>query len=93
MSTTSRRSVTLSEEQARFVDEQVSAGKYASAEAVVEAGVAALQTRETAIERWLKEEVAPVYDRVKAGKEVLHSPEEVREALRVARSKLKTAAE
>lgn len=40
----------------------VASGSYASASEVVRAGVRALQERDAAVERWLREDVAPVYD-------------------------------
>jgi antitoxin ParD1/3/4 len=40
----------------------VASGAYASAGEVVRAGSQALQERDTANDRWLQEEVVPVYD-------------------------------
>ncbi len=57
-----KRTVSLSEEQAEFIDAKVSSGDYASASEVVRAGLRALKERDEAIERWLRDEVAPVYD-------------------------------
>ncbi|MEZ5938366.1 MAG: type II toxin-antitoxin system ParD family antitoxin [Hyphomonadaceae bacterium] len=41
-------------------------GDYATVSEVVRAGLRALKERDEAIERWLREEVAPVYDAMKA---------------------------
>ena len=57
-----KRTVSLSEEQAEFIDAKVRSGDYASASEVVRAGLRALKERDEAIERWLRDEVAPVYD-------------------------------
>jgi antitoxin ParD1/3/4 len=40
----------------------VKGGDYASASEVVRAGIRALKERDEAIDRWLRDEVAPVYD-------------------------------
>lgn len=61
-----KRTVDLSTEQVRFIDGLVASGGYASASEVVDAGLNALKEREGAIERWLREEVAPVYDAMQA---------------------------
>ena len=62
MSLVSKRTVSLPAEQSRYIDEMVASGSYASASEVVRAGVRALQERDAAVERWLREDVAPVYD-------------------------------
>ena len=41
-------------------------GTYASASEVVRAGLRALQERDAAVERWLRDEVAPTYDAMQA---------------------------
>lgn len=62
MSAGAKRTVSLPVEQAGYIDGLVAEGAYASASEVVRAGLRALQERDAAIERWLREEVAPVYD-------------------------------
>ena len=62
MSTVSKLTVSLPAEQSSYIDGLVAAGTYASASEVVRAGVRALQERDAAVERWLREEVAPAYD-------------------------------
>lgn len=66
MSNIEKRTVSLPTEQAAFIDAQVASGAYASGSEVVRAGLRALQERNAAVERWLREEVAPTYDRMKA---------------------------
>jgi antitoxin ParD1/3/4 len=61
-----KRTVSLPQEHAAFIDQQVASGAYASASEVVRAGLRALQERDAAVERWLREEVAPVYDAMQA---------------------------
>lgn len=61
-----KRTVSLPDEQAAFIDSLVETGAYASASEVVRAGLRALQERDEAVERWLREEVAPVYDAMQA---------------------------
>ena len=62
MAAVSKRTVSLPAEQSQYIDQLVSSGTYASASEVVRAGVRALQERDAAVERWLREDVAPVYD-------------------------------
>ena len=66
MSTVQKRTFSLPAEHANFIDKLVESGAYASGSEVIRAGLRALQERDAAVERWLKEEVAPVYDAVKA---------------------------
>jgi antitoxin ParD1/3/4 len=66
MSAVEKRTISLPAEHAAFIDAKVKSGAYASASEVVRAALRALQERDEAIERWLREEVGPVYDRMKA---------------------------
>lgn len=60
------KTVTLPPDQSAFVDRMVDSGAYASATEVVEAELRVLQERDAAKERWLREDVAPVYDAMQA---------------------------
>ncbi|WP_425403046.1 type II toxin-antitoxin system ParD family antitoxin [Hwanghaeella sp.] len=62
MSKIQKRTISLPDEHAAFVDKLVSSGAYASASEVIRAGLRALQERDAAVERWLREEVVQVYD-------------------------------
>lgn len=66
MSKVSKRTFSLPTEQAAYIDAKVNAGSYASGSEVVRAGLRALQERDAAFERWLREEVATAYDEMKA---------------------------
>lgn len=66
MSKVSKRTFSLPAKQAAYIDSKVSAGSYASGSEVVRAGLRALQERDAAFERWLRDEVVPVYDSMKA---------------------------
>ncbi|MBK8908116.1 MAG: type II toxin-antitoxin system ParD family antitoxin [Rhodospirillales bacterium] len=62
MSTTEDRKVDLPPQYAGYVDRLVADGLYGSASDVVAAGLLALQERDAAVDAWLRDAVAPVYD-------------------------------
>jgi antitoxin ParD1/3/4 len=66
MSNVEKRTFSLPAEHTAFIDEKVASGAYASGSEVVRAGLRALSERDAAVERWLREEVAPAYDAMKA---------------------------
>ncbi len=66
MSKIDKRTISLPAEQAAYIDEMVRSGNYASASEVVRAGLRALRERDEAVERWLRDDVAPAYDAMKA---------------------------
>jgi antitoxin ParD1/3/4 len=61
-----KRTISLPAEHAAYVDAKVASGAYASASEVIRAGLRALQERDQAVERWLHEDVAPTFDRMRA---------------------------
>lgn len=82
MAATEKRSFTLPAEQTAFIDQLVRSGSYASASEVVRDGLRALQDRNAAVERWLREDVASTYDRWKADPGRTISSEEMAERMR-----------
>ena len=62
MRTTRQMSITLPLEMANIVKEKVASGGYASESEVIRDGIRALQERDAAVERWLRQDVAPTYD-------------------------------
>jgi antitoxin ParD1/3/4 len=81
MSTVEKRTVSLPADQARYIDELVASGGYASANEVVRAGLRALRERDAAVERWLHDEVVPVYDAMQADPGRALSADQVRTGL------------
>lgn len=61
-----KRTVSLPPEQGRYIDRLVHSGAFASASEVVRAGLRALEERDAAVERWLREDVVAAYDALKA---------------------------
>lgn len=82
MSASEKRTFSLPPEQASFIDSLVASGTYATGSEVIRAGLRALQERDAAIERWLREEVVPVYDAMIADPSRGIPLEEVRANLR-----------
>ena len=80
--TIEKRTVSLPKEHAAFIDQMVTSGSFASASEVVRAGLRALQERNEAVERWLREEVAPTYDALQADPERALPAETVFAAIR-----------
>lgn len=87
MATVEKRTVSLPPEHTAFIDGLVASGSYASASEVVRAGLRALQERNAAVERWLQEEVAPVYDAMERDPSRAQSAEQVFEAIRARHAK------
>lgn len=69
MAKVSKRTFSLPTEQAAYIDAKVDSGAYATSSEVIRAGLRALQERDAAVERWLHEQVVPVYDAMKANPE------------------------
>jgi antitoxin ParD1/3/4 len=82
MRSAARRTITLPADQAKYVDTLVAAGTYRSTSEVVKAGLQALQDRDTSIDKWLREEVAPVYDAMQANPGRAVPIQEIRSAIK-----------
>ena len=60
MAASQKRTFSLPVEQARYIDNLVASGAYATCSEVIRVGLRALQERDAAVERWLRDEVVPV---------------------------------
>jgi antitoxin ParD1/3/4 len=63
---TQQMSITLPNEMARIVREKVAAGEYASESEVIRDGLRSLMARDRAMEEWLRHQVAPAHDALRA---------------------------
>ena len=77
MAAIQKRMVSISDDQGGYIDEKVASGAYANASEVVQAGLDALQERDAAFERRLRDEVLPVLDHLLAHPETALSADEV----------------
>jgi Arc/MetJ-type ribon-helix-helix transcriptional regulator len=73
--------ITIPGDMAERIRAKVASGAYASESEVIGEGLLALEAQEADIERWLKETVAPTYDRIKSGEEALILIDEVFDGL------------
>ena len=60
MAASHKRTFSLPAEQAKYIDNLVASGGYATSSEVIRAGLRALQERDAAVDRWLRAEVVPV---------------------------------
>lgn len=81
MRSTQQFSVTLPNEMAHMVKTKVASGEYASESEMIRDGLRALQARDKAVENWLRQEVAPAYDAMKADPSRGRSVADVRASL------------
>lgn len=66
MRTTQQMSITLPNEMADVVKSKVKNGEYASESEVIRDGLRALMARDRVVEGWLRHQVGPAYDALKA---------------------------
>ncbi|WP_343584380.1 type II toxin-antitoxin system ParD family antitoxin [Herbaspirillum sp.] len=66
MRTTQQMSITLPNDMADVVKAKVRSGEYASESEVIRDGMRALIARDRAVENWLRNQVGPAYDALKA---------------------------
>lgn len=81
MRTTQQFSITLPNEMADLVKTKVAAGEYATESEVIRDGLRVLMARDRAVEDWLRQEVAPAHDALKADPARAVSVDKVRSAL------------
>ena len=81
MRSTQQFSVTLTNEMAAQVRAKVASGEYASESEVMRDGLRALQARDRAIDQWLRNDVVPAYEALKADPARGLSLEETRQAM------------
>jgi putative addiction module CopG family antidote len=84
MRSTQQFSITLPHEMAQLVRAKVESGEYASESEVIRDGLSALETRDRALEAWLREDVAATYDAMKADPSRAVRVEKVRASLAAA---------
>ncbi|RCW85516.1 type II toxin-antitoxin system ParD family antitoxin [Phyllobacterium bourgognense] len=82
MAAAEKRTFSLPSEQARYIDKLVRSGTYATSSEVIRAGLRALQERDAAVERWLREEVVPVTAKMQANPESAISIDDVFNGIR-----------
>jgi antitoxin ParD1/3/4 len=81
MRSTQQFSITLPNEMAQLVRGKVTSGEYATESEVIRDGLRTLLARDKAVEAWLKNEVAPAYDAIKANPSSAIAAPDVRKAL------------
>lgn len=81
MRTTQQFSITLPNEMAAIVKAKVDAGEYATESEVIRDGLRVLIARDRAVENWLRDQVAPAYDALKADPSRAVSIDQVRARL------------
>lgn len=91
MRSTRQFSITLPNEMAEMVRAKVESGEYASESEVIREGLRALQLHERALEGWLREQVAPVYDAMKTNPRRAVSTAKVRASLAAAHKSYRKA--
>ncbi len=81
MRTTQQLSITLPNEMADVVKAKVRTGEYATESEVIRDGLRVLLARDRIVESWLRQEVGPAYDALKADPSRAVSPDQVRARL------------
>ncbi len=79
--TTQQFSITLPNEMAEVLRAKVAAGEYATESEVIRDGLRTLMARDRAVETWLRDQVGPAYDALKADPSRAVSVDDVRARL------------
>ena len=66
MRTTRQLSITLPKDMAEVIKAKVASGEYATESEVIRDGLRVLMARDRVTEHWLREQVAPAFDALKA---------------------------
>jgi antitoxin ParD1/3/4 len=91
MRSTRQLSITLPNEMADLVRDKVATGEYATESEVIRDGLRVLLARDRAMEDWLRKQVAPAYDALKADPSRAVSVDHVRAKLATEHKKTTTA--
>jgi putative addiction module CopG family antidote len=89
MRSTQQLSITLPIEMAEQIRAKVAAGEYATESEVIRDGLRTLLARDRAVESWLRDQVAPAYDALKADPSRAVSAADVRATLAAEHKKAK----
>ena len=87
MRTTQQLSITLPTDMADAVKSKVQAGEYASESEVIRDGLRVLMARDRVVESWLRDQVAPAYDALKADPSRAVGADQVRSRIAAERAK------
>ena len=87
MRTTQQLSITLPTDMANAVKSKVQAGEYASESEVIRDGLRVLMARDRVVESWLRDQVAPAYDALKADPSRAVGADQVRSRIAAERAK------
>ncbi|MEI6460099.1 MAG: type II toxin-antitoxin system ParD family antitoxin [Pseudomonadota bacterium] len=66
MRTTQQLSITLPKDMAEVIKAKVASGEYATESEVIRDGMRVLMARDRAMEQWVRDQVGPAYDALKA---------------------------
>ena len=87
MRTTQQLSITLPTDMANAVKSKVQAGEYASESEVIRDGLRVLMARDRVVESWLRDQVVPAYDALKADPSRAVGADQVRSRIAAERAK------
>ena len=87
MRTTQQLSITLPNDMANAVKSKVQAGEYASESEVIRDGLRVLMARDRVVESWLRDQVVPAYDALKADPSRAVGADQVRSRIAAERAK------
>ncbi|MHB2009992.1 MAG: ribbon-helix-helix domain-containing protein [Acidobacteriaceae bacterium] len=90
MRSTQQLSITLPKEMAEIIRAKVATGEYATESEVIRDGLRTLLARDRAVEGWLRQQVAPAYDALKADPSRAVSADQLRATLSAERRKTPT---